>query len=126
MALSSQFYTVATHMIDVNWAPLQGATVITQKTWDAFSPETQAALAGAASDAGRRFQERGRLEADSAVSAMQKRGLEVVAVTPAVESEWRAMAESFYPQIRGSLVPADMFDEVQRLLTEYRARHPSR
>lgn len=123
IALSGQFYTVATHMIDVDWAPLQGATVITKKAWDAFSPETRTALAEAASDAGRRFQERGRLEADSAVAAMQKRGLQVVAVPPAVENEWRAMAESFYPQIRGSLVPADMFDEVQRLLAQYRSQH---
>jgi TRAP-type C4-dicarboxylate transport system substrate-binding protein len=123
MALSGQFYTVASHMLDVDWAPLVGATVITKKTWDAFSPETQAGLRDAASQAGERFQERGRLEADSAVAAMQKRGLQVTAVTPAVESEWRAMAESFYPQIRGSLVPADMFDEVRRLLADYRKQH---
>lgn len=126
VALSSQFYTVANHMINVDWAPLVGATVITKKAWDAFPPETQAALRTAAADAGKRFQERGRQEADSAVAAMQKRGLEVVPIPPAVEAEWRAMAESFYPQIRGSLVPADMFDEVQRLLTEYRARHSSK
>ena len=126
VALSSQFYTVANHMIDINWAPLVGATVITKKVWDAFPPETQAAVRAAAADAGRRFQERGRQEADSAVAAMGKRGLQVMAVTPAVENEWRAMAESFYPQIRGSLVPADMFDEVRRLLAEYRARPSSK
>jgi hypothetical protein len=34
------------------------------------------------------------------------------------------MGESFYPQIRGSLVPADMFDEVRRLLAEYRGSRP--
>jgi len=123
LALSGQFYTVANHMIDVNWAPLVGATVIAKKTWDAFAPETQAALRAAAADAAKRFQERGRQEADSAVAAMEKRGLQVVAVPAAVENEWRAMAESFYPQIRGSLVPADMFDEVQRLLAQYRSQH---
>lgn len=123
LALSGQFYTVANHMLDLNWAPLVGATVISKKTWDAFSPDIQAALREASIQAGKRFQERGRQEADSAVAAMQKRGLQVVAVTPAVESEWRAMAETFYPQIRGSLVPTDMFDEVQRLLAQYRSQH---
>lgn len=124
VALASQFYTVANHMIAVDWAPLVGATVITKKAWDAFSPETQAALREAANQAGKRFQARGREEADSAVAAMQKRGLQVVPVPPAVQDEWRAMAEGFYPQIRGSLVPADMFDEVRRLLAEYRAGRP--
>ncbi len=124
VALSSQFYTVARHMIDVDWAPLVGATVVTKKAWDGLSPETQATLREAASQAGQRFQARGREEADSAVAAMRKRGLQVISVPPAVENEWRAMAESFYPQIRGSLVPADMFDEVRRLLAEYRAGRP--
>lgn len=124
LALSAQFYTVANHMLDLDWAPLVGATVITKKTWEALSPETQTALREAASRAGDRFQERGRQEADSAVAAMQKRGLQVIPVTPGVENEWRVMAESLYPEIRGSLVPADMFDEVRRLLAEYRAQRP--
>ena len=36
---------------------------------------------------------------------------------------WQALAESVYPQIRGRLVPAETFDEVSRLLAEYRARN---
>jgi len=34
------------------------------------------------------------------------------------------MSEGFYPQIRGVTVPAEMFDEVMRLLAEYR-RNPA-
>jgi len=32
-----------------------------------------------------------------------------------------AYCEDVYPRIRGNMVPADMFDKVQRLLAEYRA-----
>ena len=39
---------------------------------------------------------------------------------PEIEAEWRKFAEGFYPQIRGKIVPADIFDEVLRLLQEYR------
>src|SRR6185369_12002330 len=39
---------------------------------------------------------------------------------PAAVAEWRALFDGVYPKIRGSLVPADVFDEVQRLLREYR------
>jgi TRAP-type C4-dicarboxylate transport system substrate-binding protein len=124
-ALAMQFYTVANHMLEVNWLPLVGATVISRKAWDALAPATQAALRAAAADAGKQFQARGRAESDSAVEAMRRRGLTVVSLTPAVEAEWRTMSEAFYPKIRGSMVPADVFDEVVRLLAEYRAAPPS-
>ena len=52
---------------------------------------------------------------------MVKRGLVVQKVTPEVEAEWRAVVEKVQDQIRGKIVPADMFDEAQRLLKEYRA-----
>jgi hypothetical protein len=52
---------------------------------------------------------------------MQKRGLTVHRATPAIEAEWRTLAAGVYPKIRGSMIPPDVFDEVQRLLQEYRA-----
>ena len=54
---------------------------------------------------------------------MKKRGLRVYRPTPQVEAEWRAVAESSYPQVRGRVVPADFFDDVRRLLADYRAAH---
>ena len=123
-ALSMQFNTVADNMLEVNWLPLVGATIISRRTWDALSPEAQAALHAAAAEAGRQFQERGRAESDSSVAAMKRRGLTVIPLPPAAEAEWRTMSESFYPRIRGTLVPADMFDEVARLLAAHRAARP--
>ncbi|HXV85109.1 MAG TPA: TRAP transporter substrate-binding protein DctP, partial [Gemmatimonadales bacterium] len=122
IALAGQYYTVARHMLEVNWAPLVGATIITQRAWDTLAPEVQATLSAAALVAGVKFQESGRTESDSAVAAMRRRGLTVAPMTQAAETAWREMAERFYPEIRGSMVPADMFDEVVRLLAEYRAR----
>lgn len=124
-ALAGQFYTVAKHMLAVNWVPLVGATIISKRVWDALPPETQSALRAAAADAGRDFQRAGRMDSDSAVAAMQRRGLLVHPLPPDVEAEWRTMAERLYPRIRGTMVPADWFDQVQRLVAEYRASHPS-
>ena len=125
-ALTMQFHTVASHMLDVNWAPLVGATIISRRTWDALPPERQAALREAAAEAGRQFQSRGRTESDESVEAMRRRGLTVVPIPAAAEAEWRTTAERLYPRIRGSMVPADMFDEVVRLLAEYRSRPAGR
>jgi TRAP-type C4-dicarboxylate transport system substrate-binding protein len=123
-ALSMQFQTVAANMLELNWLPLIGATLINKSTWDGLSAETQAALRAAAAEAGRQFQARGRAESDEAVAAMRRRGLTVEPVPPATDAEWRTLSESFWPRIRGRMVPADMFDEVQRVVAEYRASRP--
>jgi hypothetical protein len=52
---------------------------------------------------------------------MQARGLTVLPLTPEVEAAWRKVAEQGWPRVRGSMVPADMFDRVHALLAEYRA-----
>ncbi len=121
-ALAGQVYGPAPHMLELNWAPLVGATVISRKAWDAIPAAMRDALVKAAQEAGRQMQVRGRAEGEQSVEAMKKRGLKVHPVTPAIEAEWRKVAEQVYPQIRGVMVPAEMFDETRRLLAEYRAR----
>jgi TRAP-type C4-dicarboxylate transport system substrate-binding protein len=120
-ALAGQFYGPAPHMLDMNWAPLVGACVITKKTWDKISSDAQKAMREAAEKAGDEVRAQARKEMTEAVKAMKKRGLVVHELTPEAETAWRGVAESVYPKIRGTLVPADMFDEVQALLAEYRA-----
>jgi TRAP-type C4-dicarboxylate transport system substrate-binding protein len=119
-ALAGQFYGPAPHMLEINWAPIVGGTVVTKKVWDTLSPDTQAELLKAATEAGEQIKIKGRAENQESVDAMKKRGLKVQIVTPEVEEEWRKFAESFYPKLRGSIIPADLFDEVQRVLQEYR------
>jgi hypothetical protein len=43
-------------------------------------------------------------------------------LTPAAEKTWRAEVEKNLPRIRGSIVPADVFDEVVKALKEFRAK----
>jgi TRAP-type transport system periplasmic protein len=120
-AARSQFHTYAPHMIDLNWGVLVGGLVIKKDVWESIPDNKRKALAEAAQIAGREIQENGRKEGDQAVAAMEKRGLKVHRLTPELKARWVAAAEETYPKIRGSIVPADIFDEVQRLLKEYRA-----
>ena len=53
---------------------------------------------------------------------MVARGLQIQTLTPEAEAEWQQTVEKFYPRIRGTIVPADLFDEVRRLVAEYRAQ----
>jgi len=120
-ALAGQFFTAVPHMVELNWAPLAGGTVITKKAWDAIPPEGRPVVAEAALEAAAQIQARSRAEGDEAVEAMIKRGLTVHKLSPEEEMKWRELGEQLAPKIRGKMVPADIFDEVQRLLKEYRA-----
>lgn len=121
VALGGQYYTVARHMLAINWVPLVGGLVMTKKAWDAIPDDAKGQIRQAAVVAAFEIQQRSHEEERDAIAAMQKRGLEVHAATPAVEREWRQMAASLYPKIRGELVPAETFDKVQRMLTQYRS-----
>jgi TRAP-type C4-dicarboxylate transport system substrate-binding protein len=119
--LANQFYLSTHHMLEVNWLPLVGALVVTKKSWEALQPAEREAMMKSAVQCGEEIQEHGRQENQDAITAMQKRGLQVHPVSKEAEEEWRRFSESLYPNIRGTIVPADMFDEVVRLLRDYRA-----
>jgi TRAP-type transport system periplasmic protein len=120
-AARSQFHSHAPHMLDLKWGVLVGGLVVRKDAWERIPPATRKVLQDAAAQAGREIQRNGRQEGDEAVAAMVKRGLRVHHLTPELQAQWQAGAEEVYPRIRGRLVPEDIFDEVMRLLQEYRA-----
>jgi TRAP-type transport system periplasmic protein len=119
-ALAGQFYGPASHMLELNWAPLVGGAVVTKKSWDALTADAKDLMLKAAAEAGEQIKAKSRAESNQAVETMRKRGLTVHAATPEIEAAWRKTAEEVYPKIRGAIVPAEMFDEVIRLLQEFR------
>jgi TRAP-type transport system periplasmic protein len=125
IALTGQFYGKANNMLEINWAPLVGGLVITRKAWNQLTPEAQLAMVRAAREAGEQMKARIRKENDEAVATMVKRGLKVHKLPPEAEAEWIRVAESTYPKIRGQIVPANFFDQVQGLLRQYRAANPA-
>ncbi len=120
-ALASQIYSSAPQMLEINWAPIVGALVLTRKAWDEMSPAAQESLRAAGEKAGVQLRSKARQEVTDAVDAMKLRGLVVNRPTPEQMREWNELAEKLYPRIRGTLVPAETFDEVFALLKTYRA-----
>jgi TRAP-type C4-dicarboxylate transport system substrate-binding protein len=119
--LAAQFYGPAPYMLDLKWAPLVGGAVITEKSFNSLRPETQAALLQAAAEAGRKITIDNRKISEDAIATMvNKHGLHVTKVSPEVEEVWRQKCEEFYPKIRGVIVPAETYDQVRKLLDEYR------
>ncbi len=121
LANALQYNRYAGHMLDLPWVPIVGAAIVRRDIWEKIPATLRAELLKSAEATGRIFRMRCREEDNAAIAAMQKRGLIVHSGTPEIASEWAAMAEQVYPKIRGTMVPADLFDRVQALVAEYRA-----
>jgi TRAP-type C4-dicarboxylate transport system substrate-binding protein len=124
-ALAAQLDTLTPHMLDIHWAPIVGAALMTRAAWDGLSKEGQATLRQAAARAADTLRAQREIADNACIEAMRKRGLQVHAVPPAVQAEWEQLAAKGYPVIRGSLVPADMFDAVQQALAQFRGHSPT-
>jgi TRAP-type C4-dicarboxylate transport system substrate-binding protein len=120
-ALATQIYATAPNMLEINWAPIVGALVVTKKSWDDMNPAAQAAVRSASDKAGVQIRAKARQEVEEAVDAMKKRGLTVNRPNPEQMREWNEFAEKLYPRIRGTMVPAETFDEVLSHLRDFRA-----
>jgi TRAP-type C4-dicarboxylate transport system substrate-binding protein len=126
VAVISQYYTHARNMTDLPWQLLLGATIINKSTWEKIPADLRPALLEAAREAGKRLQDEIRKSGDRDVEAMKKRGLNVVKVDPKTREQWQKTAEGLYPKVRGTLVPADAFDEAMRLRDAYRKQTGTR
>jgi len=126
VAVIAQYYNYAKNMTALPWQLLLGATIVNKNVWDRIPADVRPGLRQAARESGTRLQEEVRKSGDRDVEAMRKRGLNVVAVDAATRELWRKTAESLYPRIRGSVVPADAFDEALRHRDEYRKARAAR
>jgi len=119
-AMLDQTFGIAKHMIDMKWAPLVGATIVSRQAWERIPESLRPELMKIARAAGDELRSKIRTMGDDAVKEMEKRGLTVVRLDAAQMATWRSEAQSAYPRIRGKLVPADLFDEVVKLSKEFR------
>jgi TRAP-type C4-dicarboxylate transport system substrate-binding protein len=120
VAVITRYYENAKYMTDLKWALLMGATVIRKEAWDKIPADLQPKLVEASQRAGAKLQAEIRKSGDADVSAMKRNGLTVVPVDAATRELWRKTAEATYPSVRGTIVPADAFDEALRYRDEYR------
>jgi TRAP-type C4-dicarboxylate transport system substrate-binding protein len=123
-ALVGQFDRVTRYMLRINWVPIVGATVMRRQTLAAMSPEARAALRAAAEQATAKLRAHRARQDEESIEAMKARGLTVKPLTPELEQAWRTVAEQSWPQVRGSMVPAETFDKVRAILAAYRAGKP--
>ena len=119
----TQVATQAPYMLDMRWAPVTGALILSRRAWDGLDAPTREWIRTTCDKAGPGIRVSARAEDDAAVKAMQdKQRLKVTSLSPEAEAEWRAVIQKEYPALRGKIVPADTFDKVSKAVQEYRAR----
>jgi TRAP-type C4-dicarboxylate transport system substrate-binding protein len=111
LANFNQVATYAPYMLDLKWAPVTGALVLTEKAWKQLDRPTQQWLIETSERAGHTMRAASRAEDEATIRAMvEKQGLKVVTLSAPAERQFREEVARIYPRIRGTLVPAPIFD----------------
>lgn len=121
-ALASQWFGAAKNMTPVKFAPVIGGAIISKAAWERIDPALRPRLLKEAEEVGRIYKPKIRKLESDAIAAMQKYGLKIAPVNPAIEREWKQTAEKVYPKLRGGYLRAQDFDEVTALVKEYRSQ----
>jgi TRAP-type C4-dicarboxylate transport system substrate-binding protein len=121
-ALSFQWFGQAREMSDMKWAPLIGATIITENAWNNFPDDIKGALLAAAARAGERFRSETRKQSTEAIETMKKNKLTVHRAPAEVYPEWEKQARIAWPKLMGSHYSEALVREIEQYRDEYRAK----
>ena len=121
LAMSLSIYTDARYMLDLHIGPLTGALVITDAAWNRLSAEDRTAITADA----QAFETRIRTEVPKndadAVRLMTSRGLQVITPDAKAAAEFRAAGSQLAATMRGTMVPADIYDAAVQARDAFRA-----
>lgn len=110
VALSMQWFALAPHMLDLKWGPMIGAVIISKDTWETIPAKYRSRLLDIAKEAEDQAREI-LFQAQDAIEVMRENGLEIHHPDHQERNAWLEFTKSFYPHIRGSLVPEEIFDK---------------
>ena len=110
LAMTLRVFDDAKYMLDLKLAPLTGALLVSQASWNRISPEDRAKMTAA----GQALEARVRTEAPAqdaeSVKVMSSRGLQVTTLDPKALAEFRAAAAQLVSTMRTSMVPPEIYD----------------
>jgi len=110
LALSLQIFRDAKYMLDLHIAPLTGAMIISNSAWNKISEEDKAKVTAAAQTMEKRVRAEAPAQDAESVKQMVARGLQVTTLDPKAAAEFRNAATQLDSTMRGSMVPADVYD----------------
>jgi TRAP-type C4-dicarboxylate transport system substrate-binding protein len=121
LAMSLNIYTDARYMLDLHVGPLTGALVITDAAWNRLSAEDRATIVADAQAFETRIRTEVPMKDADAVKQMTSRGLQVITPDAKAIAEFRAAGSQLASTMRGSMVPADIYDAAVQARDAFRA-----
>jgi len=120
-ALLFQWYDKTPFMLDVPLAPVLGITVVAERTWNRISAEDQRRLRASAKRVERDLRRDVPAQEREAIEQMTRRGLTVVTLDDAAQASLRQTADEMTASWRGTMIPADVYDQALRARDSFRA-----
>jgi TRAP-type C4-dicarboxylate transport system substrate-binding protein len=110
LAMTLRVFDDAKYMLDLKIAPLTGALLISQASWNRISAEDRAKMTTAAQALEARVRAEAPAQDTESVKVMSSRGLQVTTLDPKTLGEFRTAADQLVKTMRGSMVPTDIYD----------------
>jgi TRAP-type transport system periplasmic protein len=110
LALNLQIFRDAKYMLDLHIAPLVGAMIMSNTAWNKISAEDKPKVTAAALALEKRVRSDAPAQDAESVKQMVARGLQVITLDAKAAAEFRGAATQLNQSMRGSMVPADIYD----------------
>ena len=121
-ALTLQWFRTTPNMLGEGLAPLVGATVISQKTWNSLTPEVRAKLLELAKTTDARLAQEIPQQDKQAIEQMKQRGLTVTAIDAAGKAAWQKAADDMATGVRATVGDKALLDLAIAARNEFRAK----
>ena len=119
-ALLDRSYQIANNMLDLKWAALNAAMVISARAWKKIPVSLQPALASAAVEIGIRLRQSIRDAETVAITEMKNRGLNVINPSEKELQSWQTEVVTAYPKLPCREEHPDLFESITALVAEYK------
>jgi len=116
IALSNQWFALAPNMTALNWTPMMGALVMSERAWDGIPKRHHAALLASAERTANRMRRELRAFTGEAMQVMVDYGLTIVTPSPDEIAIWRAEVRRYFNPLIGDYIDASLVAEIERLL----------
>jgi len=114
-ALSQQSFGIAKHMLDLKWGVLMAGIVIDNRVWSRISKKYHDDLINITKSIQNKQKNLNANAEKESIQAMQEYGLQVHSIDENGLKIWKDEVKKMEPELRGNIIPAEIFDKVIEL-----------
>ena len=114
-ALSQQSFGIANHMLDLKWGVLMAGIVIDKRVWSRIAKKYHAELQDVTKTIQNNQKNLNVNAEKESINAMQNHGLKVHSLDKNDFELWRSEVRKMTPELRGNIIPTQIYDKVIEL-----------